>query len=157
MEQSKREHEVAMYAVEEKSRIKRQLTNNINHEIKTPVGVIRGYLDTVLSSPEMDDRTRTQFLLRAQSNVTRLCSLLSDVSTMTRLEEGGGNIPTVEVDFHDMLFGVENDGHALGQAVGHHGGQADAQVGDIAVFKLFRRPFGDSHFQICQGCSPPTM
>lgn len=88
MEQSKREHEVAMYAVEEKSRIKRQLTNNINHEIKTPVGVIRGYLDTVLSSPEMDDRTRTQFLLRAQSNVTRLCSLLSDVSTMTRLEEG---------------------------------------------------------------------
>lgn len=114
MEQSKREHEVAMYAVEEKSRIKRQLTNNINHEIKTPVGVIRGYLDTVLSSPEMDDRTRTQFLLRAQSNVTRLCSLLSDVSTMTRLEEGGGNIPTVEVDFHDMLFGVENDVNASG-------------------------------------------
>ena len=76
--------------------------------------MIRGYLDTVLSSPEMDDRTRTQLLLRAQSNVTRLCSLLSDVSTMTRLEEGGGNIPTVEVDFHDMLFGVENDVNASG-------------------------------------------
>ncbi|MCM1484320.1 MAG: HAMP domain-containing histidine kinase [Muribaculaceae bacterium] len=114
MDRSKREHELAMYAVEEKSRIKRQLTNNINHEIKTPIGVIRGYLDTVISSPDMDDALRNQFLLRAQSNVNRLCSLLSDVSIMTRLEEGAGNIPTAEVDFHDLVYGVENDVTASG-------------------------------------------
>lgn len=114
LERSKREHEVAMYAVEEKARIKRQLTNNINHEIKTPVGVIRGYLDTVLTSPDMDETTRTQFLMRAQSNVNRLCGLLSDVSVMTRLEEGAGKIPTTEIDFHDLVFGVENDANASG-------------------------------------------
>ena len=103
------EHKIALNAVEEKSRMKRQLTNNINHELKTPVGVVRGYLETVLSSPDMDDTMRTHFLQRAQDNVNRLCALLGDVSTMTRLEEGAGNIPTEEIDFHDLVFAVVND------------------------------------------------
>lgn len=109
LERSRREHDIAIHAVEEKSRIKRQLTNNINHELKTPVGVIKGYLDTVLSSPEMDDKTRDYFLKRAQENVDRLCNLLGDVSTMTRLEEGSTNIPLQNIDFHDTVFAIEND------------------------------------------------
>lgn len=109
MRKSEREHRIAIHAVEEKSRIKRQLTNNINHEIKTPIGVIRGYIDTILSTPDMDEDMRTHFLKRAQTNVDRLCSLLNDVSTMTRLEEGSGNIPVSDVNMHDLLFTLEND------------------------------------------------
>lgn len=104
-----REHKLAMFAVEEKARIKRQLTNNINHEIKTPVGVIRGYLDTVLASPEMDESIKAQFLSRAHSNVLRLCNLLNDVSTITRLEESAANVSTTAIDFHDLVLGVETD------------------------------------------------
>lgn len=106
---SEREHKIAIHAVEEKSRIKRQLTNNINHELKTPIGVIRGYIDTILSSDDMDEATRTHFLLRAQKNVDRLCSLLNDVSTMTRLEEGSGNIPVTDVNMHDLVYTIAND------------------------------------------------
>lgn len=109
-----REHEMAMYAVEEKSRIKRQLTNNINHEIKTPVGVIRGYLDTLASSPDMDAKLKAQFLARAQANVTRLCNLLNDVSTVTRLEEGAQNVPTTQIDFSELVYSVETDLTASG-------------------------------------------
>ncbi|MDE7024552.1 MAG: HAMP domain-containing histidine kinase, partial [Paramuribaculum sp.] len=109
LEKSEREHRVALHAVEEKSRIKRQLTNNINHELKTPIGVIRGYIDTILSSDDMDDNTRTHFLLRAQKNVDRLCSLLNDVSTMTRLEEGSGSIPVTDVNIHDLVYTLAND------------------------------------------------
>ncbi len=109
LEATQREHKLAMYAVEEKSRIKRQLTNNINHEIKTPVGVIRGYLDTVLASPDMDEKVKMQFLTRAHSNVLRLCNLLNDVSTITRLEESGANVHTTALDFHDLVLGVETD------------------------------------------------
>lgn len=109
MEKSQREHKVALHAIEEKSRIKRQMTNNINHELKTPVGVIKGYLDTVLSSDDMDDATRTYFLKRAQDNIDRLCNLLSDVSTMTRLEEGSGNIPMTQINFHDLIYAIDND------------------------------------------------
>lgn len=115
MKKSEREHAIALHAVEEKTRVKRQLTNNINHELKTPVGVIRGYLETVLSSDDMDDATRTYFLQRAQDNVGRLCNLLNDVSAMTRLEDGSGNIPMTEVNFHDLVFTVDNDMTAAGE------------------------------------------
>lgn len=86
-----------------------QLTNNINHELKTPVGVIRGYLETVLTSEDMDKETQTYFLTRALNNVERLCALLADVSTMTRLEEGSGKILITELNFHDLIYGLRED------------------------------------------------
>lgn len=110
MAQVEREHEVAMHAIEEKSRIKSQLTNNINHELKTPIGIIKGYIDTILTDRDkMPDETKYKFLERASANVDRLCGLLNDVSTMTRLEEGGEKIPVSEVDFHDLVYQLNSD------------------------------------------------
>lgn len=106
---SERQHQIALNAINEKSRVKRELTNNLNHELKTPIGVIRGYIDTILSTPDMDDETRTRFLQRAQQNVNRLCTMFEDVSTMTRLEEAGAKIPLTDINFHDLLFTLEND------------------------------------------------
>ena len=109
VEKGNREHKIALHAVEEKSRVKRQLTNNINHELKTPIGVIRGYIETILSDPKMDEGMRTHFLTRTHDNVERLCSLMNDVSTITRLDENGQNIPLGEVDMHDLVFGIDDD------------------------------------------------
>lgn len=109
MENSDKEHKLALHAVEEKARIKRQLTNNINHELKTPVGIIRGYLDTMANTPDMDEATRAHFLERARNNVERLCTLLNDVSTMTRLEEAGSTINTCVLNYYDVLQQVASD------------------------------------------------
>ncbi|MDE6206392.1 MAG: HAMP domain-containing histidine kinase [Muribaculaceae bacterium] len=109
MQRLKREHEVAMHAIEEKARAKRQLTNNINHELRTPIGVIKGYLDTILENPDMDEGSRNHFLKKAQDHVNRLVNLISDVSAITRLEEGGELISTEELDFHDVAFTIAND------------------------------------------------
>ncbi|MCH5345833.1 MAG: hypothetical protein J1E63_01910 [Muribaculaceae bacterium] len=109
MTRSNRERAVAINAINDKERIKRQLTNNINHELKTPIGVIGGYIDTILSDPDMDPALRTRFLRNAQTNIERLRSLMDDVSTMTRLEENGDAIPLAEVDFHDMVYKIAAD------------------------------------------------
>lgn len=106
---SEREHAVALHAIEEKGRVQHQLTNNINHELKTPVGVIRGYLETVLTSEDMDQKTQRYFLNRALDNVERLCALLNDVSTMTRLENGSGKINFTEINIHDLIYTIHND------------------------------------------------
>jgi len=111
---SEREHAVAIHAVQERTRIKRQLTNNLNHELKTPIGIIRGYLDTITSTPDMDAATKDRFIRRAYDNVERLCSMLDDVSAITRLEEGAGSIPMEDVDFHELVFGVDRDLEASG-------------------------------------------
>ncbi|MDE6652209.1 MAG: hypothetical protein K2K08_07375 [Paramuribaculum sp.] len=106
---SEKEHTVAINAIEEKARVKKQLTNNINHELKTPVGVIRGYLETIRTSPDMDEATKNHFLNRAYENVERLCNLLTDVGAITLLEDGAKNIPVSEVNFHDLVFTIEHD------------------------------------------------
>ena len=106
---SEREHAVAIHAVEERARIKRQLTNNLNHELKTPIGVIRGYLDTIISTPDMDPGVKERFIGRAYENVERLCAMLEDISTISRLEDGSKNISMADVDFHEIVFNIAHD------------------------------------------------
>lgn len=109
MEQIRRERMVAIHAIEEKARVMRQMSNNINHEIKTPVGIVRGYLETILGDPDMDAATRKRFLERMLGNVERLTSLLNDVSTMTRLENGIDKIAVGKVDMYDLVYQIEYD------------------------------------------------
>lgn len=104
-----REHAIAMHAMEEKARLKRQITNNINHELKTPIGVIKGYLDTIIDNPEMDSKSRDHFISKALEHANRLVNLITDVSAITRLEEGSAVINTEELDFHDIAYNVTND------------------------------------------------
>jgi len=118
-ENLEREHKVAMNAIEEKALAKRQLTNNINHELKTPISVIKGYLD-MLADDTLDPDTRRHFIDKARRHADRLVSLISDISTITRLEEGKKLISTERIDMHELAynFGSEiNESATLGDMV----------------------------------------
>ncbi len=104
-----REHVIALKATEEKNNLKRAMTNNISHELKTPIGIIRSYLEMILSNPDMSAEERNHFLGKAQNNVERLVSMMNDLSTMTRLEESNGKIPISDIDFHDLVFSLAED------------------------------------------------
>lgn len=104
-----REHIIALKATEEKNRIKRMLTDNISHELKTPIGIIRAYIDMLINQPDMPEEDRQHFLSKAQVNVERLVTMLNDLSTMTRLEESNGNIPLKEIDFHNLVFNIADE------------------------------------------------
>ncbi len=108
------EHEVAIHTIEEKARLKRELTNNINHEIKTPLSIIKGYLDTIYEHPDIDDATLRHFIEKARENIERLTSLLASVSLMTRLNDGAAMISTQEVDYHDIVYNAAADYAASG-------------------------------------------
>ena len=105
----KREHMVAMHALEEKTRLKRELTNNVNHELKTPIGVIKGYLDTISEHPDMDEASREHFMKKINEHVDRLIHLLEDLSSITRLEYGSNMISTEPIDFHEVVFQAVSD------------------------------------------------
>ncbi len=103
------EHEVALRANEEKARIKRQTANNLNHELKTPVGIIKGYVDTICADPDMPQPMVRNFLLKVQEHADRLTQLLKDVSSITRLEDGSQQIETTDFDFHDLIYNIASD------------------------------------------------
>ncbi len=75
------------YSEQEKQRIKRQLTENAAHELKTPAATIEGYLETLVSNPSMPEDKRQNFLERCHAQSRRMSRLLSDMSTLTRLDE----------------------------------------------------------------------
>lgn len=71
----------------EQDELKRQLTHNIAHELKTPVASIQGYLETIIDHPDLDAATRAAFLNRCYAQSRRLTSLLRDISTLNAMDE----------------------------------------------------------------------
>ncbi len=104
-----KEHKMALKVIEDKWRTKRQMTNNINHELKNPLGIIKGYIDTILSNDDMDPEMKRHFLEKSQTQVNRLVEMLNDISTINRLEEGSKKVLTEIIDFHEVVFTVAND------------------------------------------------
>lgn len=98
-----REHALALHAEQEKIRIKKQLTNNINHELKTPVAAIQGYLETLLAHPEADPAQRTAFLEKSLAQTARLRQLLTDISTITRMDEASHLFRKEPVTINDLV------------------------------------------------------
>ena len=72
---------------EEQNELKRQLTQNVAHELKTPVASIQGYLETIIDNPAVSEETRKQFLERCYAQSQRLSAVLQDISTLNRMDD----------------------------------------------------------------------
>ena len=90
-------------AEQERNRIKRQLTNNINHELKTPVASIQVCLETLLSGIPLSDTKRQELIERCYINNERLRRMLNDVSLITRMEDGGQHITRERIVLNHIL------------------------------------------------------
>lgn len=80
------------HAEEEKLRIKKQLTQNAAHELKTPAASIRGFLESIIENPDMPSDTRQHFLNRCYAQSQRMCRLLQDMASLTKLDETQENL-----------------------------------------------------------------
>lgn len=100
----------AIFEEQEKVRIKQQLTSNINHEIKTPVHAIQACLETIVNNRDtFDKETILSLTDKAYQNVQRLCSLLHDISVLTRITEAGDQIKKSPVNINEVLDVVAGD------------------------------------------------
>ena len=102
-------HEAAMREEQEKIRIKRQLTNNINHELKTPVASIQVCLETLLSGINLSEEKRQELIERCYANNERLRRLLGDVSLITRMEDGSQLIGKESVVINNILDEIADE------------------------------------------------
>ena len=96
-------------AEQERNRLKRQLTNNINHELKTPVASIQVCLETLLSGINLSEEKRQELIERCYANNDRLRRLLNDVSLITRMEDGSALIGKERVVINDIIDEVAKE------------------------------------------------
>ena len=96
-------------AEQERNRLKRQLTNNINHELKTPVASIQVCLETLLSGINLSEEKRQELIERCYAHNDRLRRLLNDVSLITRMEDGSALIGKERVVINDIIDEVAKE------------------------------------------------
>lgn len=101
------QHREALRQEKDKIRLKKQLTNNINHELKTPVASILVCLELLRDHPEMlSEEKKRELNDRIFANAQRLNSLLKDVAAITRMDEGEEMIEKAPVDLVELVNDV---------------------------------------------------
>lgn len=101
-------------ATEQQSRLKRQLTQNIAHEFKTPVCSIQGYLETIIQNYPggLSNEQLMHFLQRCYSQSNRLNNLVQDISQLNEMTSAVQRVNKESVDLslivRNMLQEVGN-------------------------------------------------
>ncbi len=102
---------VVLHDISEKrkiEKIKSDLVSNVSHELKTPIAIIRGYLETIKSNYGNREMTMN-FIDRAIENVDRQNALIQDIIKLNMIEsakdfeKGRVNIKVVIEGCLDLL------------------------------------------------------
>lgn len=94
----------------DKTRLKYQLTSNINHELKTPIQAIQGCLETVINNIEVLDKDKIADLTqKSYDNIIRLSALMHDITTIINMTDSASQIEQKETNINDILVSIRND------------------------------------------------
>lgn len=85
-------HDMIDLEKEKYKEMKHQMTNNIAHELRTPVSSIRGYLETLTMCPDIAPERRKAFIERAYIQTIRLSDLIRDIALITKIEEASNQL-----------------------------------------------------------------
>jgi two-component system phosphate regulon sensor histidine kinase PhoR len=76
--------------------IRREFVANVSHELKTPITSIKGYIETLMDSPDMNKEEMRKFLEIADKHANRLGAIVDDLLQLSSIErdlEKGGITP----------------------------------------------------------------
>jgi signal transduction histidine kinase len=102
-------HQEALRQERDKIRLKKQLTNNINHELKTPVASIKLCASLLRDHPELPEEKRLKFINLICDDTERLASMLEDVASITRMDDGASVIERERIDLTGLIAGIVDE------------------------------------------------
>lgn len=96
-------------------KMRREFVANASHELRSPLTVIAGYLETLAEDKSIDAQWQQPMdEMRHQS--ARMTSLVNDLLELSRLEtEADNNAARDTIDVHDILVRIQKDALALGE------------------------------------------
>jgi signal transduction histidine kinase len=102
----------AMLKEKEKRKIfKRDMSNNIAHELRTPVSSISGFLETIIASPNLSEERRQYFLKRAHAQTQRLTAIIRDISIISKVDEAPESMTRDRVCINHVVAEVLEELH----------------------------------------------
>ncbi len=84
--------------------IRSDFVANVSHELKTPITIIKGIVETLLLDEKMPADVRTRFLGKVGHQTGRLSALVDDLLALAALESGAGRAERKAVDLRRVAF-----------------------------------------------------
>ncbi len=94
--------------------MRRDFVANVSHEMRTPITVLMGFLETV-QSLDLEKSQRDQYFDMMMSQAQRMKSLVEDLLTLANLESNTLPAPMQAVQITTMMALLKNDAEALSQ------------------------------------------
>jgi two-component system phosphate regulon sensor histidine kinase PhoR len=95
--------------------VHRDFVANVSHELRTPLTVIGGFLETLADMPEPTPDVTRQFLPMMMEQAKRMQSLVEDLLTLSRLENGSKTTTLEKVDMAALLNTLRVEAEGLSQ------------------------------------------
>jgi two-component system phosphate regulon sensor histidine kinase PhoR len=94
------------------ARLRRDFIANVSHELKTPLTVLGGFLET-LSDLKLDERQRRRYLALMAEQAQNMQRLVDDLLTLSALESEHSTLQDSEFAIVPLLLQVSADAKAL--------------------------------------------
>ena len=92
--------------------MRRDFVANVSHEMRTPITVLMGFLETV-QSLDLEKNQRDQYFDMMTSQAQRMKSLVEDLLTLANLEANSLPAVTNQVSIETLMALLKNDAEAL--------------------------------------------
>lgn len=94
----------------ESDRLRRELTSNISHDLRTPLSTVQGYLETLLlKGDELDSTQRQGHLETAVKGCQRLGFMVADLFELSKLESGANQPVYEEFSLAELMHDTIQD------------------------------------------------
>jgi signal transduction histidine kinase len=93
---------------EQNKLLKRDLTGNIAHELRTPVTGIRGYLETILDN-RLNRGKEREFVSKAYEQIITLSELIRDMTLLSKISESPDTFRFKQIVLQDIIQKVKSD------------------------------------------------
>lgn len=80
----------------------RKMISNISHDLKTPLTVVLGYIETINLDPNMDLEERKVLLSKVHAKANEVLDLIRQFFDLARLESGDKLIPLSRIHMNDI-------------------------------------------------------
>lgn len=94
------------------ARMRRDFIANVSHELKTPLTVVAGFVET-MQDLELDERQRVRFLGLMAEQTRNMRRLVNDLLTLSALESEHNAVPDERFDVVPLLLELSSDAKAL--------------------------------------------
>ena len=110
--------------------IRTEFVSNVSHELKTPLTVISGLVESILNDPEMEESTRQRFMVRVHAQSKRLSDLVRDLLSLSRAERA---LPQKDQQLIDLRTSLRESIAAIEPLTGEKGLELEIDVPESAL------------------------